>query len=456
MDSGRDGGGPSVFRRNLLRSIGAAGLAGLAGCGGSEGVTDGGETPTSTPVGNFPVSGESVTFGFNVASSGAYSAAGQQELRGFKLAVKHINDGGGWVTSEEYESPLDGDGLLDTDVEFAVEDTGGSSDTARRNAQRLVDSEEAIMLAGGTSSSSGLVNQEAAAQNQVVYMATMANANSLTGADCNRYSFREMFNSRMAAEALAPALSDEFGDDVNYVKISQDNEWGQTLRDDMDTVLGNLGWAPVWDMTAQVGTSDYSQYAEDLESVDFDVIVLGLGGLDAVNALRAFREAFPESNIVLPIASREIAQTAGDAIEGVIGTVAWSPEIGSPLSNTFRETFREEYGDSTGTSKSASPSGAAHIAYTQTLQYASAVERAGTFNPVDVIRELEGSEYDAGLGTQTLRACDHQAMRQVPVVRGKPEVRQSYGTYYGLVGEPAGVQYACDSGPAADCSLGGN
>ncbi|WP_420182784.1 ABC transporter substrate-binding protein [Haloarcula sp. KBTZ06] len=402
------------------------------------------------------MSGDSVTFGFNVASSGAYSTAGKQELRGFKLAVKHINNGGGWVTSEQYESPLDGDGLLDKDVEFAVEDTGGNSETARSNAQRLVDSEEVIMLAGGTSSNSGLANQEVAAQNQVVYMATMANANSLTGIDCNRYSFREMYNNHMAAKALAPALSNEFGDDVNYVKISQDNEWGQTLRDEMDTALGNLGWAPVWDTTAQVGTTDYSQYAEDIKSVDFDVIVLGLGGLDAVNALRAFREEFPESNIVLPITSRDIARTAGDAIEGVIGTVAWSPEINSPLSDTFRESFREEYGSSTGTSKSASPSGAAHIAYTQTLQYASAAERAGTFNPIDVIGALEGHEYDAGLGAQTLRACDHQAMRQVPVVKGKPEVQQSYGTYYGLIGEPADVQYACDSGPAANCSLGGN
>ncbi len=80
----------------------------------------------------------------------------------------------------------------------------------------------------------------------------------------------------------------------------------------------------------------------------------------------------------------------------------------------------------------------------------------GTFNPIDVIGALEGHEYDAGLGPQTLRACDHQAMRQVPVVKGKPEVQQSYGTYYGLIGEPADVQYACDSSPAANCSLGGN
>jgi ABC-type branched-subunit amino acid transport system substrate-binding protein len=229
---------------------------------------------------------------------------------------------------------------------------------------------------------------------------------------------------------------------------------GETLREDTDTVLGGLGWSPVWEYAAQAGTSDYSQYAADIESVDFDVIVLVLRGLDAVNALRAFREEFPETDIVLPLASLEIAQTAGEAIDGVIGTAAWSPAISSPLSDAFREAFREEYSSTTGSSKSAPPSGPAHIAYTQTLQYASAVERAGTFDPRAVIGELEGHEYDAGLGPQTLRACDHQAMRRVPVVKGKPEVQHSYGTYYGLVGEPADVQYACDSGPAANCSLG--
>ncbi len=105
--------------------------------------------------------GDSVTFG-NVARHRRRTRRRQSEIRGFKLAVKHINNGGGWVTSEKYNSPLDGDGLLGKDVEFVVEDTGGSSDTARSNAQRLVDGEEVIMLAGGTSSSAGLANKEVA------------------------------------------------------------------------------------------------------------------------------------------------------------------------------------------------------------------------------------------------------------------------------------------------------
>lgn len=458
MDTRTNGGGPSLSRRNLLRSVGAAGLTGLAGCGSSEGMSGGGVTPapTPTPVGNYPVSGDAVTVGFNVAGSGPYSTSGEQERRGLELAVKHINEGGGWVSDDAYDSELSGDGLLGKDVEYVVEDTQSSSDAARTSAEKLLNSDEAIMLAGGTSSETGHVHQELAAEHQVVYMGTMAHQDALTGADCNRYSFRELFNSYMSARALAPVLIEEYGEDVSYVQFFSKNDWGRSLRDEMDSVLEGTGWSPVWNRGAQVGTRDFSQYIDDLEQVDHDVVVLSLRGLDAANALRELREAFPETAFVLPLYSLEVAQTAGDAIDGVIGTVAWSANIDTALSTAFREAFRDEYGSTTGSSKSAIPSGPAHVAYTQLLQYASAVERAGTFNPHEVIAQLEGHEYDAGLGTQVLRACDHQAMRPVPVVKGRPEVQQSYGVYYSPIGDPKDVRYACDSGPAANCGLGGS
>ncbi|MFB6224445.1 MAG: ABC transporter substrate-binding protein, partial [Haloarcula sp.] len=456
MGNRRSSGGKTSSRRTLLRTIGASGLVGLAGCGGSEGETADTGTPTPTPIGNYPVSGDSVTFGFGVAQSGPYSMSGQQELRGLTLAVKHINNGGGWIGDDSFDSPLSGDGLLGKKVEYAVKDTESSPSTARKKVQKLINSDDVIMLAGGTASGTGIAQQELAAQEQVVYMATMSHHGSLTGSACNRFSFREIFNSRMTARALAPVLVEQFGEDVEYAQFFSENDWGKSLRDDMDSVLREGGWAPIWGRSAQVGTSDFSQYAAELEQVDPDVIVLSLRGLDAANALREFREAYPETDIVLPLSSVEVAQSAGAAIEGVIGTIAWSPALNSPQSDAFRESFRNEYGSSTGSSKSADPSGPAHVAYTQVLQYASAVERAGTFNPTAVIAELEDHEYNVGLGPQTLRACDHQAMRRVPVVRGRPETQQAYGEYYSLLGEPRDVRYACDTGPAADCSLGDN
>ena len=97
------------------------------------------------------------------------------------------------------------------------------------------------------------------------------------------------------------------------------------------------------------------------------------------------------------------------------------------------------------------------MAYAQTLQYAAAAERAGTFYPPEVIKQLEGHEYsNLGMGGETMRKCDHQAQRAVPVVKGLSDSEQSEGTFFDIVNltQRGDLGYGCDSGPAAKCDLG--
>ena len=55
----------------------------------------------------------------------------------------------------------------------------------------------------------------------------------------------------------------------------------------------------------------------------------------------------------------------------------------------------------------------------QAILYADAVERAGTFYPPEVIKALEGFEFDgAGNGPTLYRDADHQCFKEVLVVRG--------------------------------------
>ncbi|MHA1537258.1 MAG: branched-chain amino acid ABC transporter substrate-binding protein, partial [Alphaproteobacteria bacterium] len=66
-------------------------------------------------IGNFPAktSGKSVTFGFNVPQTGAYSDEGADELRAYKLAVEHINGGGdGGMLNTMTPRALKGNGIL--------------------------------------------------------------------------------------------------------------------------------------------------------------------------------------------------------------------------------------------------------------------------------------------------------------------------------------------------------
>jgi branched-chain amino acid transport system substrate-binding protein len=107
-----------------------------------------------------------------------------------------------------------------------------------------------------------------------------------------------------------------------------------------------------------------------------------------------------------------MAQGAGDAIKGILGTANWDWKLPDPATKGFVKSFGDEYG--------SPPSQAAQTCYVQALLYANACEMAGTFYPPEVIKKLEGFKFDGmGNGPTEYRAEDHQCMKDCLVVRGK-------------------------------------
>ena len=421
---------------------GATGLAGLAGVTGSASAQ---EYP---PIGNFPIQGDEAIFGFNVPQSGPYSSEGQDELRAYELAVDHLNNGGGWV--DQWDD-LSGDGVLDYSIDYVTGDTATDADQARQSAQRMIQRDNAIMVTGGSSSAVAVAVQELCQRERVQFMACLTHANDTTGTDCVRYSFREVFNTTMSAQALAPVVTDEYGDDLSFYQLYADYNWGQSQQESMNTYFTEAGWSQIDSVATPLGTSDFSSFLSQVPRDEADVLFLNHYGLDGANSLsQAIDRGLNEDvEIVMPLYNRPMAQAASGAIEGVFGTAAWDSQIDNEPSNQFTQVFQDEY--------DRIPSGVAQLAYAQTLQYAAAVERAGTFYPPEVIRQLEDYEYDnIGMGPETMRACDHQAHRAVPVVRGLPEDEQEQGQFFEIVElTPRDeIGYGCDEGPAAECDLG--
>jgi len=68
----------SVSRRSILKQAGATGALGLAGTAGCSGDGGGGDGDDEYPaLGNYPIDGDTATFGFNVPLSGPYSSEGR-------------------------------------------------------------------------------------------------------------------------------------------------------------------------------------------------------------------------------------------------------------------------------------------------------------------------------------------------------------------------------------------
>ncbi|MBL4614461.1 MAG: ABC transporter substrate-binding protein, partial [Magnetovibrio sp.] len=70
---------------------------------------------------NDPGSSKSVKFGFNVPQTGPYADEGADELRAYKLAVKHINgEGDGGMLNTMKPLSLKGNGILGKKLEYVT------------------------------------------------------------------------------------------------------------------------------------------------------------------------------------------------------------------------------------------------------------------------------------------------------------------------------------------------
>jgi len=364
--------------------------------------------------------GGTVTLGFNVPQSGAYADEGADELRAYKLAIKHLNgEGDGGLMNTMKPLSLKGNGVLGKKVAYTTGDTQTKSDAARASAKRMIEKDGAIMITGGSSSGVAIAVQSLCQEAGVIFMAGLTHSNDTTGKDKRKYGFRHFFNTEMTGASLAPVLEKEFGKDRNAYHLTADYTWGWSQEGSIKKYTEQLGWNTTAAVRTPLGAGDFSQYITPVLNSGADVLVLNHYGKDMVNSLTqavqfGLRDKMvngKQFQIVVPLFSRLMAQGAGENIKGIFGSTNWNWALQDEGSKAFVKSFGAEYG--------FPPSQAAHTCYVQTLLYANACEMAGTFNPCGVIEALEGFKFDGmGNGATEYRADDHQCFKDVLVVRG--------------------------------------
>lgn len=391
--------------------------------------------------------GSTVTLGFNVPQTGAYADEGADELRAYKLAVKHLNgEGDGGLMNTMKPLHLKGNGILGKKVAFSTGDTQTKSDAARASAKRMIEKDGAVMITGGSSSGVAIAVQSLCQEAGVIFMAGLTHSNDTTGKDRRKHGFRHFFNTEMSGAALGPVLEKEFGKDRTAYHLTADYTWGWSQEGSIKKYTEALGWKTQAAVRTPLGAGDFSQYITPVLNSGADVLVLNHYGKDMVNSLtqavqfglRDKQVNGKDFQIVVPLFSRLMAQGAGESIKGIFGSTNWNWSLQDEGSKAFVKSFGAEYG--------MPPSQAAQTCYTQTLLYASACEMAGTFNPCGVIEALEGFKFDGmGNGPTEYRAEDHQCFKDVLVVRGNENPSSQFDLLEVVQTVPrAQVEYAPD------------
>ncbi|MEO9823176.1 MAG: substrate-binding protein [Paracoccaceae bacterium] len=365
--------------------------------------------------------GDTVTLGFNVPQSGPYADEGADELRAYELAVEHLNGGGdGGMIPTFSSKTLDGTGINGKKVEYVTGDTQTKSDAARASAKSMIEKDGAVMITGGSSSGVAVAVQALCQEAGIIFMAGLTHSNDTTGKDRKANGFRHFFNSYMSGAALAPVLAANYGTDRKAYHLTADYNWGYTTEEAVTQATEAMGWETVNAVKTPLASTDFSSYIAPVLNSGADVLVLNHYGGNMVNSLtNAVQFGLRDKQInnknfeiVVPLYSRLMARGAGANVKGIFGSTNWHWSLQDEGSKAFVKSFGTKYG--------FPPSQAAHTCYVQTLLYADAVNRAGSFNPCAVGEALADFEFDGlGNGKTLYRGADHQCFKDVLVVKGK-------------------------------------
>ena len=370
-------------------------------------------------IGTYPAgsTGDSVFIGIAVPRTGTYAVQGEDELKGYQLAVEHINAGHPLI---KQISPRSKKGVLGKEVKYGVADSAAKPNNAVQAEQRFITENNAVLMTGSTSSAVAVALNKLAQREKVLYVAGISGSNDTTGKDCVRYGFRQCFYGQTAAAAIGPIVVKTFGKNKKAAYLTPDYTYGHTVTKSMSDYLNsNAGWTTATDQVAPLGAPDYSSYLLNVANSGADVLLNVNWGHDAVLSTQQAQRfgIFDKMKLVIPYQTPFLArEVGGGLLAGVYAATDfwWTLEDKYPLAKMFVEAFDKKYGDK--------PEWGANNAYMEFALWAEAVENAGTFYPPDVIKSYEqGRKIQSTVGEVYFRKEDHQLVRPVIIVKGKAQ-----------------------------------
>ena len=404
----------SPTRRDFMRlGVGAAG--GLAMAGGFIPRVMAADQP---PIGTWPAgaSGNTVFIGIAVPRTGTYAVQGEDELKGWQLAVEHLNSGHPLMRQI---SPKTKKGVLGKEVKYGVADSAAKPNDAVQAEQRFITENKAVLMTGSTSSAVAVALNKLAQREKVLYVTGISGSNDTTGKDCVRYGFRQNFYGQTAAAAIGPVIVKAYGKNKKVAYLTPDYTYGHTVTKSCQDYLATAGWTTVTNQVAPLGAPDYSSYLLNVANSGADVLINVNWGHDAVLSTQQAQRfgILDKMKLVIPYQIPFLAPEVGNNLTAGVYAATdfwWTLEDKYPLAKMFVEEFRKKYG--------YNPEWGANNAYMSFAMWADAVENAGTFYPPDVIKSFEaGRKLQSTVGEVYIRKEDHQCVRPVVIVQGKKQ-----------------------------------
>ncbi|MFW8633474.1 substrate-binding domain-containing protein [Cribrihabitans pelagius] len=334
--------------------------------------------------------------------TGPFEAYAKQSHDGLMLGLEYATDGTMEVNGEK--------------IVVIEKDTQLKPENGRALLEEAYGDDEVDLAIGPVSSGVALAMLPVAEEYEKLLIVEPAVADSITGANWNRYIFRTSRNSSQDAVASAIALA---GDNVHIATLAQDYAFGRDGIAAFREALEVQGSGIVHEEFAPTDTTDFTAAAErifnamkDLEGEKKLFIIWAGGGNPwaKINALDPGRFGIEFAGVGNILA----ALKGFKDFEGMEGGTYYYYELpDNPVNDWLVKTHEERFG--------APPDFFTAGGMAAGIAAVEAIRKAGSTETEALIEAMEGMEWETPKGTMKFRAEDHQALQSMYHFRLKNE-----------------------------------
>lgn len=324
--------------------------------------------------------------------TGPFEAYAKQSHDGLMLGLEYATGGTMEINGEK--------------IVVIEKDTQLKPDNGKALLEEAYGDDEVDLAVGPVSSGVALAMLPVAEEYEKLLIVEPAVADSITGANYNRYIFRTSRNSSQDAVANAIALA---GDNVHIATLAQDYAFGRDGIAAFREALEGQGQGIAHEEYVPTDTTDFTAAAEriftamkDLEG-DKKLFIIWAGGGNPMGKI----QAMDPSRFGVEIATGGNILAALKAYKdfpGLEGATYYYYDIPkNEVNDWLVATHQERFG--------TPPDFFTAGGMSAGIAVVEAIKKAGGTDTEDLISAMEGMEWETPKGTMKFRAEDHQAMQ---------------------------------------------
>ncbi|KRB85112.1 ABC transporter substrate-binding protein [Noviherbaspirillum sp. Root189] len=334
------------------------------------------------------------------AMSGTFSAIGKYSDLGMKLAVEQQGT------------------VLGKKLAYRMIDTEAKPATAIRRVQEAMQQNNIRFFTGA------LLSAESLAMSKEIHKAggillTNGGADELTGAECNRSTFRWALPTYGLIHGSARPLADLLPKAKRWYTITPQYVFGEDLLKNAKALFKEKGIEHVGNSYHSLTEREFSGHLTNAIASKADVLFLLNYGAQASDALRqAVSFGLKQKMTIIVAAASGLEQfeaLGADICEGVyFGAVYWHT-IDTAFNKKFVSQVREKF--------KISPNYSLAAPYINTRMLIEGINKAKSIEPKAVISAMEGMKFESLTGMEEIRKEDHQVLRDFYLVKGKAKAQ---------------------------------